>query len=491
MYRTQLDIRNLVTGEGIMRKAILRKTFLFLMGILASITLSGLLHFATPAVAQNISEITWDDLISQEQVEADRRTNLSGKRVGISGFALPLTIENKTITEFLLVPWMGACIHTPPPASNQIIHIVFPKGTAYRDRFSPVWIEGRLEHDPGDYTLYLVDGSRPIRANYTLTAEVVTDYEPTASDALSQVTIPEGATAKQHGWQRLQSKISLLFTNTMANIKDQPFSKAMLVALAIAFLYGVFHTLGPGHGKAVIISYFIGEGGSLSRGIWMGIRIAVIHVLAAVVLVVLTDMVVRQVGGNAAGNFRIMRLISYGSISVIGGWMLWQAIQNYKHPALSKQPVLSSSQTAINTDVMLYPSLTDEVLKTHSSNSRPTDRITWNCRCLDCFNDKGTDNYLSLVIGAVPCSGALVVLLYGLANNLLVASIGMVIAISLGMAVTLSVIGICAIIGRQTLKKKLAENSPQSKIILGLKLVGAGIIFVLGSGLFVLTATSF
>ncbi len=328
-----------------------------------------------------------------------------------------------------------------------------------------------------------------------MTARSINDYEPTKSDVLSRVIIPKGAIAGKHGLQRLQTQISVLFSNTMAEIKGEPFSKTMLVGLAIAFLYGVLHTLGPGHGKVVIISYFVGKEGSLRRGIWMGIRIAVMHVLGAVVLVILTDAVVRQVGSNAASNFSIIRMISYGLITMIGGWMLWQAIQSYKHPATPTatlaQPLFSSFQQTTSTDAMLYPSLTDEVVKTQSSNSLPTHRITGNCRCLDCFNDRGTDNWISLAIGAVPCSGALVVLLYGLANNLLAVSIGMVIAISLGMAVTLSVIGIFAIIGRQTLKKKLVENYRQSRIIFGLKLVGAGIVFILGSGLLLLTAISF
>lgn len=423
--------------------------------------------------------------------QTDQDAGISGQSIRIPGYALPLTLDGGTLTEFLLVPWVGACIHTPPPPANQIIHVAFPRGTAPRDRFSPVQIKGRLEHNPADHLLYLIDGSRSIRATYTLTAETITDYKPTATDALSQVTIPEGALAGQHGWQRLQSQISLMFTSTMANIQEKPFSKAMLVGLLVAFLYGVLHTLGPGHSKAVIISYFVGEGGSLSRGIWMGIRIAVMHVLAAVVLVILTDVVVRQVGGNATGNFRIIRMISYCSITAIGGWMFWQAIQSYQAPRNFANHASSSLKSSVNDnniDNMLYPNLRNEVFKTQSSNSLPTHRITWNCRCLDCFSDRGTDNWLSLAIGAVPCSGALVVLLYGLANNLLAVSIGMVIAISLGMAVTLSVIGIFAIIGRQTLKKKLAENSRQIRIMFGLKLVGAGIVFLLGSSLFMLTA---
>ena len=429
-------------------------------------------------------------VIEARTQQADTGSSLSGQRVRIPGYALPLTLENNSLTEFLLVPWVGACIHTPPPPPNQIIHVAFPEGTAPRDRFSPVWIEGRLENAPADYTLYLVDGSRNIRAAYTLTAEAIAEYTPAESDALSQVTIPDGATAGQHGWRRLQAQISLLFTNAMADIQGQPFSKAFLFALLIAFLYGVLHTLGPGHGKAVIVSYFVGEGGSLRRGLWMGVRIAVLHVLAAVALAVLTDVVVRQVGGSAAGNFRIMRLISYGAIAAIGGWMLWQALQAYRRPASVPPNTLPSHPGATAAAAVLYRSLTQVVLDRPKNAANVDHTKGWGCRCLNCFAPNRTGGWLSMAIGAVPCSGALVVLLYGLANNLLGVSIALVGAISAGMAIALSGIGVLAILGRQTLDKRLAGDRRQVQITAGLRLAGAAMVFLVGGGLFVFTALS-
>jgi hypothetical protein len=53
---------------------------------------------------------------------------LSGQRVRIPGYLLPLEISGTKVTEFLLVPYFGACIHTPPPPPNQIIHVkIVPK----------------------------------------------------------------------------------------------------------------------------------------------------------------------------------------------------------------------------------------------------------------------------------------------------------------------------------------------------------------------------
>ena len=70
---------------------------------------------------------------------------LNGVSVRIPGFVVPLERNGDQLTEFLLVPYFGACIHTPPPPANQIIH-VFPL-TPLKDKggAEPVWVSGVLE----------------------------------------------------------------------------------------------------------------------------------------------------------------------------------------------------------------------------------------------------------------------------------------------------------------------------------------------------------
>jgi len=68
---------------------------------------------------------------------------------------------------------------------------------------------------------------------------------------------------------------------------------------------------------------------------------------------------------------------------------------------------------------------------------------------------------LSLAVGAVPCTGALLVLLFGMANDLLLPSIALVVAISLGMALALSGVGIAAILGRRLLDHRIGGDEPR------------------------------
>ena len=57
---------------------------------------------------------------------------IDGAHVRIPGYLLPLELENDEATEFLLVPYQGACIHTPPPPPNQIVHVKLESGIQVR-----------------------------------------------------------------------------------------------------------------------------------------------------------------------------------------------------------------------------------------------------------------------------------------------------------------------------------------------------------------------
>lgn len=70
---------------------------------------------------------------------------LDGKLVKVPGFTVPLEDFASSATEFLLVPYVGACIHTPPPPPNQLVYIKMDEGKrAKMDGWNPVWVEGVL-----------------------------------------------------------------------------------------------------------------------------------------------------------------------------------------------------------------------------------------------------------------------------------------------------------------------------------------------------------
>lgn len=72
-------------------------------------------------------------------------TELNGKQVHIGGYIVPLDFEATTIKEFLLVPFVGACIHVPPPPANQIIYVKAQKGIEVSGSFEPVNVVGTLK----------------------------------------------------------------------------------------------------------------------------------------------------------------------------------------------------------------------------------------------------------------------------------------------------------------------------------------------------------
>lgn len=78
-----------------------------------------------------------------QEVGVEQALNNQGIRIG--GFIVPLDGDRKTINEFILVPFFGACIHVPPPPANQMIHIKLEQGVPVSYYFDAVMVEGTLE----------------------------------------------------------------------------------------------------------------------------------------------------------------------------------------------------------------------------------------------------------------------------------------------------------------------------------------------------------
>ncbi|MCU1736965.1 MULTISPECIES: DUF3299 domain-containing protein [Pseudomonas] len=71
---------------------------------------------------------------------------LDGQHVRLPGYIVPLEVsEEGRTTEFLLVPYFGACIHVPPPPSNQIVHVTSELGVKVDELYQPYWIEGDMQ----------------------------------------------------------------------------------------------------------------------------------------------------------------------------------------------------------------------------------------------------------------------------------------------------------------------------------------------------------
>lgn len=81
--------------------------------------------------------------------EAPTVQSMRGRDIRIPGFIVPLEGNEKGLREFLLVPYFGACIHTPPPPANQIIHVRASPPVKGFQTMSAVWVSGTLDLDRG------------------------------------------------------------------------------------------------------------------------------------------------------------------------------------------------------------------------------------------------------------------------------------------------------------------------------------------------------
>ena len=121
---------------------------------------------------------------SFEEVEAEARRldrkvvdRLDGQFIRLPGYALPLEYDGAAIEEFLLVPYVGACIHVPPPPQNQMVFVKLAEPFVVTDLFTPVWIVGRVTLKSAEKIVPLSDGKAPVTAGYTVEAAKVEIYK--------------------------------------------------------------------------------------------------------------------------------------------------------------------------------------------------------------------------------------------------------------------------------------------------------------------------
>ena len=105
--------------------------------------------------------------------------DLNGKTVRLPGYILPLEMSGTKVSEFLLVPYIGACIHVPPPPPNQIVLVKTAEKKAYSNDqlYDPVWVTGVISVQSTAKDLFLVDGSAGVDIGYAMKANRIEPYK--------------------------------------------------------------------------------------------------------------------------------------------------------------------------------------------------------------------------------------------------------------------------------------------------------------------------
>ena len=253
----------------------------------------------------------------------------------------------------------------------------------------------------------------------------------------------------------LQRQVSKQLNQRLSEI-NRGSPSAVLIGVALAFLYGVFHAAGPGHGKVVVMSYFLGRDAHPWRGVLMGGQIALVHVGGAIVIAVLATLILTGAGPPSVEDMREVKLASYAAVAAIGAWLLIAELSGQGHAH-------------------------------HHDHGHAHDHGR------DHAHDHGQDNRrggiaLSLVAGAVPCTGAVLVLLYAIANNIPVLGLVLVLMIGLGMAATLAGFGLVGMFARRRALAYAKRGEKQERPARWRRVLDLGapvLIVLLGVALFI------
>ncbi|MGH1419738.1 MAG: DUF3299 domain-containing protein [Hyphomicrobiaceae bacterium] len=104
-------------------------------------------------------------------------SSLDDATVRIAGYLLPLDVSDKGVSEFLLVPYVGACIHVPPPPANQMVFVSLEQSYKVDGLYVPVWVTGKMKAKKTEKTLTLADGASTVPVGYTLHGMNVEPYK--------------------------------------------------------------------------------------------------------------------------------------------------------------------------------------------------------------------------------------------------------------------------------------------------------------------------
>jgi len=118
------------------------------------------------------------DVIIKKRKKAAMTTNsfLINRKVQISGYLLPLEFNQSLVTEFLLVPTVGACSHKPVPAANQLILVKTKQPFEAGSPYLPIRLTGTLQVNQQNKNLNLVDGNKQIQMAYFMEDGTVTNF---------------------------------------------------------------------------------------------------------------------------------------------------------------------------------------------------------------------------------------------------------------------------------------------------------------------------
>ncbi len=314
-----------------------------------------------------------------------------------------------------------------------------------------------------------------------------------------------------------QATLYLELAGMIRAAKDN--GSALWGLMGISFVYGIFHAAGPGHGKAVISSYLLANEETWRRGITLSFASAVLQSLTAIAIVGIAAILLGATAKLMSDTVNLIETVGYVLIVLIGARLLWvkghgfraalrdlkdkragnaigiepydHANRNHVHDASCVCGLLPAQARVLAPAMVGDPGTARQSLRFHCAGDHPHDEemdvLPWGHahgpEPQDLAGPGGWRRGLSTVaaVGLRPCSGAIIVLVFALAQGLFWAGIASTFVMGLGTAITVGSIATLAV-GAKALAKRVARRPTGYGGVLmrGLEFGAAGLVLTFG-----------
>lgn len=232
--------------------------------------------------------------------------------------------------------------------------------------------------------------------------------------------------------------------------------------LGLSFLYGVFHAAGPGHGKAVISSYIVSTSETIRRGLWLSTAAALTQAVVAVALVAIFSLVIGATARTMTAATTWIEIIAYALVALLGARLVWTKGRAFLARLASWRTGRPVASMACDDGCVHLP-LAEQAARTH--DWRETVSIV-------------------LAVGLRPCTGAVLVLVFALAQGVLEAGVAATFAMAAGTAITVGLLAMIAA-GAKGWAVRLADarTGLATLSLSAAELLAALVVLVFGLGL--------
>jgi nickel/cobalt exporter len=296
------------------------------------------------------------------------------------------------------------------------------------------------------------------------------------------------------GW--ILAKQSEFYREMSATIRAaKSDGSAVWTLLGISFAYGIFHAAGPGHGKAVISSYLVANEETARRGIALSFASALLQALVAVALVAVLAWLLSSTAKTMCSTEKAIEIVSYGLIAAFGARLVWTKGGGFMR-ALQAKPV-PAMVAAHHHDDHDHDHGHDHGHHHHDHQHHDHAHGHDHVHDEHCGHSHGpTPDQLAgpggwrrglgaiFAVGLRPCSGAILVLVFSLAQGLFLAGIAATFVMGLGTAITVATIAVIAVSAKGLAKRLSAGREGGGTLIMrGIEFGAAGLVLLFGLGL--------